>query len=379
MMGSPAGNQPPSNEGPQHEVTLTKPFYMGKYEVTQKQYEKLMEENPSKFKDGPDASQRPMESVKWEQAVAFCGKLSQITRRSVRLPTEAEWEYACRAGTTTRFSFGDDSKQFADYAWDKYSANHAAEPKPVGKKLPNPWGLHDMHGNVAEWCQDSYTGRYEAGPAVDPRGPSTGGSGHVIRGGGWLQYWGRCTSTYRGGGYAAGFRVVVGLKDDLELVRANPKGSVPGPGGNLVVNGDFECGRLDGWHLGGYGPRATVVNEGPYAGKFCVKFVTAPHMPLSQNVPVQEGKQYVLTWRIRVPEQADFAQNAKVEGGTKWNLRPLPEWTLYEHRFIAKADSYTVRFDFGGKGTFFLDDIRLTAAEGAPAPAGANLLPNGGF
>jgi formylglycine-generating enzyme required for sulfatase activity len=159
---------------------------MGKYEVTQGEYLALMGSNPSHFTGDTN---RPVESVHWYEATAYCDALTQrerlagrIATNSVyRLPTEAEWEYACRAWSSTRFSYGDDPgyTNLTSYAW--YSDNIGEGTHPVGQKLPNPWGLHDMHGNVFEWCQDWY-GDYPGGIALDPQGPPLG-STHVIRGG----------------------------------------------------------------------------------------------------------------------------------------------------------------------------------------------------
>ena len=146
------------------------------YEVTQEQYEKVMGNNPSRFK----GSRNPVEKVRWNDAVAFCRKLSDQEGVEYRLPTEAEWEYACRAGTTTRYSFGDDKSQLGKYAW--FGGNSGGETHPVGQKLPNIWGLYDMHGDVYEWCQDWY-GRYERGRVIsDPTGPASGKL-RVLRGG----------------------------------------------------------------------------------------------------------------------------------------------------------------------------------------------------
>jgi formylglycine-generating enzyme required for sulfatase activity len=173
-------------EEEQHEVTLSKPFYMGVTEVTQAQYEAIMGTNPSSFK-GPA---NPVETVSWNDATEFCKKLSEKTRQAVRLPTEAEWEYACRAGTKTAFSFGDDESALGDYAW--YAANSGDTTHPVGQKKPNAWGLFDMHGNVWEWCAD-WWGVYPKGAVTDPQGPASG-KYRVLRGGAWPLDPGRCRS-----------------------------------------------------------------------------------------------------------------------------------------------------------------------------------------
>ena len=169
---------------------------MGKYEVTQGEYLAVMGSNPSYFQP-PNATadtNRPVEWVTWYDATNYCSQLTQRERLAgrigtnsvYRLPTEAEWEYACRGWTSTRFSYGDDLgyTNLTNYAW--YGDNSGGTTHPVGQKLPNPWGLYDMHGNVWEWCQDRY-GDYPGGIALDPQGPATG-SYRVIRGGGWL-YW----------------------------------------------------------------------------------------------------------------------------------------------------------------------------------------------
>jgi formylglycine-generating enzyme required for sulfatase activity len=164
-----------------HQVTLTKPFELGVYEVTQEQYEKVMVgRTPSRLK----GSQNPVENVSWDDAVKFCRKLSERPEEKLagyeyRLPTEAEWEYACRAGTTTAYSFGDSNSELGDYAW--YDKNSGNTTHPVGGKKPNPWGLYDMHGNVFEWCQDGY-GDYPSGSVTDPTGAASG-SYRVLRGG----------------------------------------------------------------------------------------------------------------------------------------------------------------------------------------------------
>jgi formylglycine-generating enzyme required for sulfatase activity len=167
-------------------VRITKPFYLGIYEVTQADYQRVTGANPSQLKDPSGAA--PVGSVSWDDAQGFCARLSglpeeQQAGRRYRLPTEAEWEYACRAGSTSRYGFGEAEADLGAYAW--YQGNSDGKPHPVGQKKPNAWGLHDMYGNVWEWCADWYgDGYYAASPTDDPAGPGTG-SLRVLRGGCW--------------------------------------------------------------------------------------------------------------------------------------------------------------------------------------------------
>ncbi|MCU0918535.1 MAG: bifunctional serine/threonine-protein kinase/formylglycine-generating enzyme family protein [Planctomycetes bacterium] len=190
LMGSPQSEEGRfDGEGPQHRVTLTRGFYLGVYEVTQRQWLSVMGRNPSGFQ-GDDL---PVETVSWEEAVEFCRKLSVKEGVAYRLPTEAEWEYACRAGTTGRYGFGDSDSSLGEYAW--YESNSGNQTHAVGQKRPNAWGLHDMHGNVWEWCQDWY-GEYASGSVPDPLGPASGGD-RVSRGGSWLNGARDCRSAFR--------------------------------------------------------------------------------------------------------------------------------------------------------------------------------------
>ena len=184
-MGSPASEVGrDGDEGPQTQVRLTKGFWLGKFEVTQAQWQELMGNNPSDFQNaGRDA---PVEMVSWDQSMAFCRKLTEQEQRAGRLPTgyrytlptEAQWEYAARAGTASPYGV---TGNLEDIGW--YSANSGGTTKPVGQKRANAWGLHDMHGNVWEWCSDWF-GNYPGGNATDPTGPSSG-SYRVSRGGSW--------------------------------------------------------------------------------------------------------------------------------------------------------------------------------------------------
>ena len=202
-LGSPtneAGRSP--DEGPQTVVSITHGFWMGKYEVTQSEYLALIGSNPSGL---PGDLTRPVESVSWLDATNYCAKLTQQELAAgripagsyYRLPTEAEWEYAARAGTSTRFSYGDDPALtgLSSNAW--YAGNSGATTHPVGQKAPNLWGLYDMEGNVWEWCQDWY-GQYTGGFAIDPQGPDSSPLGvKVIRGGAWDAFESDCRSARR--------------------------------------------------------------------------------------------------------------------------------------------------------------------------------------
>jgi formylglycine-generating enzyme required for sulfatase activity len=181
IMGSPySDREADDDEKPAHQVTISRPLYMGKYEVTQAQWQAVMDDNPSRLK----GDNLPVENVSWDNVQEFIKRLNQREgKEACRLPTEAEWEYAARAGTTTRYSFGDDVAQLGEYAW--YGENADAKTHPVGEKKPNAWGLYDMHGNVWEWVQDWYaTDYYQNSPNVDPQGP-TAGAVRVFRGGCW--------------------------------------------------------------------------------------------------------------------------------------------------------------------------------------------------
>jgi formylglycine-generating enzyme required for sulfatase activity len=194
-----------SDEHPAHRVRIGA-FYMDETEVTQASFEAIMGRNPSKSK-GAD---RPAERVSWLAAVQYCNMRSTseglkpcydlktlectFTADGYRLPTEAEWEYACRAGTTTRWSFGDSPAELAKFGWCKGNADKTTHP--VRQLKPNPWGLYDMHGNVAEWCNDHYADQYDKAAGENPHGPAAGKE-CVLRGGSWMSGEDDCRSSAR--------------------------------------------------------------------------------------------------------------------------------------------------------------------------------------
>jgi len=235
MMGSPEDEEGHGDNKGWHRVVLTKPYWMGVTAVTQAQYRQVMGNNPSRFKKREggvfgffgqvyDLDKFPVDSVSWSEAKSFCESLSQSTGDQCRLPSEAEWEYACRAGTTTPFNTGDTiSTDQANYDGNSTYSNaqkgiYRRKTTPVKTFEPNAWGLYDMHGNVEEWCEDWYgNDYYRNSPSSDPTGPRAG-SFRVLRGGSWYNYSRHCRSAIRSRnspGYRSnclGFRVVLDLK-----------------------------------------------------------------------------------------------------------------------------------------------------------------------
>ena len=243
-------------EVPRHRVKISKPYYMALYPVTQSEYEKIMGVNPSAFTEkqidasafkpplGPQAEERakivkmmmgtdtrrhPVDTVNWDEALEFCRRLSALPAeraagRTYRLPTEAEWEYACRAGTTTRWFSGDDDVQVLDYAWCNANPRRGMT-HPVGENKPNAWGLYDMHGNVNQWCSDWFGADfYKHSPASDPTGPSSGYA-RVWRGGNWLYPASGCRSAFRLHTEPDGRTAYFGFREALDV----PAGSAAAP------------------------------------------------------------------------------------------------------------------------------------------------------
>ena len=246
-MGSPEGVGDP-DERPRRLVTLTRPYALGETPVTQAQWRAVVEAaqaapwareeaglsalnaTPAHGQRGYEAARRRVERVAWHDAAVWCNALSRLAGRApvyrragdtwardpggagFRLPTEAEWEHACRAGTDTRWSFGDDDTLLAEHAW--FGEGRTGATHPVKAKRANPWGLHDVYGNVWEWCEDGWSNPYDAAETVDPVAPPRGDL-RVIRGGGFRDAAGVCRSAYRRGGRPGGralnrgFRVVL--------------------------------------------------------------------------------------------------------------------------------------------------------------------------
>ena len=214
IMGSPVGEAQRFDDEIQHRVKLTRAFYLGATEVTQGQWKALMGRNPSFF----TGDTLPVDTVNWEEAAEFCRKLSNQEGKKYRLPTEAEWEYACRAGTTTTFHTGDtistaQANYHGGYTYGKGRKGVFRETSTgAGSFAPNAWGLHDMHGNVWEWCVDWY-GPYPKEDVSDPKG-ARDGEFHVVRGGCWINFPAVCRSANRGKtvpiswNFNFGFRVV---------------------------------------------------------------------------------------------------------------------------------------------------------------------------
>ena len=219
VMGTAKGS---SEEQPSRTITLAYPFSMAKYEVTQELYGLVMGTNPSKWR-GPRNS---AEKMTWKEANDFCSKVTVMMQQrkfiaedeDIRLPSEAEWEYVCRAGTATAYSFGDDVNELTHYCW--YKGNSKGHDPPVGMKKPNPWGFYDMHGYIWEWCADGWHANYEGAP--HDGSPRKGdGKAYVIRGGSWTHPAEMCRSASRVGAPAdtksdaVGFRCVLAKKKGI--------------------------------------------------------------------------------------------------------------------------------------------------------------------
>ncbi len=200
-----------NNAKPIHKVNI-KPFYLGKYTITQEQYQAVMGINPSHFK----GAKHPVENVSCDDAVEFCKKLLQKTGKKYRLPSEAEWEWACRAGTQTKYCFGDDKSRLEEYAW--YINNSTGKTHPVGQKKSNQFGLYDIHGNVWEWCSDRWHGNYQNAPTDGSSWDSGIDNNRVRRGGSWDSDAINCRSAFRGWVMAGHSNINFGFRVALVFV-----------------------------------------------------------------------------------------------------------------------------------------------------------------
>jgi len=229
-MGSPPSEQCRDSDENQVSVTLTNGFWLGKYEVTQSEWKQVMQTEPWKGQSTKQGADFPAGPVSWDDAMQFCRKLTEPERGAGRLPagweytlpTEAQWEYACRAGTETRFSFGGDESKLGDYAWFSDNAWNAGEQyaHQVGQKKANPWGLHDMHGNAWEWCRDVYAAKLPGGRDPEVKSDETTKALlRVNRGGGWAVVAASCRSGLRIGSRPDNRSVFYGFRVALSSVR----------------------------------------------------------------------------------------------------------------------------------------------------------------
>ena len=356
-MGSPAGEKGRSSGEDQISLTLTKSFRLGKYEVTQGQYQSVMASGipwggVPQTKADTDC---PATFVEWDEAIEFCLKLTATDRKSrklgpnekYRLPTTEEWEYACRAGTTTAFSFGDDESKLGEYAWFVDNAMNAGYKyvHKVGLKKPNPWGLYDMHGNVWEWCSNWFGGDLSGG--ADPTGPS-GGSDRVIRGGSWMLNPGLCRSANRGSDDPSrrlcdlGFRVArsqvgKGLKPGQTITNSIGMELIGIPAGTFTM-GDgagVAVTLTQGFSLG-----KTEVSWGEWQQVMGKVFQGQKYAVASKDFPL-----FGITW----DEAIDFCKkltatehkNGKLPAGESYRLPTEAEW-----EYACRAGT-TTAFSFG--------------------------------
>jgi formylglycine-generating enzyme required for sulfatase activity/serine/threonine protein kinase len=239
MMGTPPTEEGRRSEETLHRVTITKPFLLATTAVTQAQWSAVMGSNPSKFR----GDSRPVEMVSWHDAVAFCEKLSAKEGKHYRLPTEAEWEYACRAGTQTAYG----GANLNEMGW--YKDNSDAQTHPVAQKKANAWGLYDMQGNVNQWCSDGYGGPY-GGDAIDPKG-ANGSKTRVVRGGAWKWTSDQLRAAFRGRAAPGGRHDDVGFRLCLDAPQPLGGAATPGPayvppaGGNIFTDGPVPAASND--------------------------------------------------------------------------------------------------------------------------------------
>jgi len=357
LMGSPENEEGRLDREDLHQVTLTQDFEIADTPVTQAQYEAVMGSNPSKFQEsGPDA---PVEQVTWNDAVAFCEKLTAEDPEWIyRLPTEAEWEYACRAGTKGRWNV--DGADLKDLSW--YDENSEKKTHPVRQMQPNAWGLHDCHGNVLEWCQDWFTEHLGSEAVKDPQGPESGDD-RVLRGGSWSSFAQYCRSAIRYGRgpgdrfYYDGFRPVRMKKGEgtaLEAV-AQPEPEA-GARSSAWIARDFDVPAAPGMKMLCIGAGDFLMGEGGEAHpvKLTEDFFVA-ETPVTQaqyevvmgtnpshfkqvgpEAPVEP-----VSWDDAMAFCAKLNQNAEPEDGWEWSLPTEAQW-----EYACRAGT-TTAFSFG--------------------------------
>ena len=373
-----------TDEFPQHQVRISEGFWMGQTEVTQGQYKSVMNVQPwSRQPRVQEDANNPAAYMTWEDAAVFCRKLSQQEGKTYRLPTEAEWEYACRAGTTTRFSSGDSDSSLDEYAW--YSGNSSNTMHPFGQKRVNAFDLYDMHGNVKEWCSDWYDEDYYSNsPSVDPNGPPTGAS-HSLRGGSWNWPEGGLRSSYRNHYYPVyrgdnvGFRVVHSKSgphvepdrgpERPEVAAEEPVEAAPLPKpGDVVTNsigmkliyipaGSFVMGsrhseaqltkeynQKEGYFASEFPQHQVRICEGFWMGQTEVtqgQYKSVMNaQPWSRNPVVEESANNPAIW-VTWEDAAAFCRKLSQQEGKTYRLPTEAEW-----EYTCRAGT-TTRFSFG--------------------------------
>jgi acetoin utilization deacetylase AcuC-like enzyme/formylglycine-generating enzyme required for sulfatase activity len=368
MVLIPAGTFPMGNEAytpdekPVHKVKLDS-FFMDRFEVVQAEFKKHQISDPSHFK-GDD---RPLEQINWTDAALYCNERSlmegletcyneetwecNFDATGYRLPTEAEWEYACRAGTDTRYSFGDRTKQLAVYAWFAGPDGSAGgTTHPVGTRKPNPWGLHDMHGNVAEWCNDRYDPNYYAkSPAENPRGPAEGLE-RVVRGGGWNSTAGGCRSTYRTSDPAMDDTCLANDAIGFRCVRKGPTES-PATEGGAIMPFDPSPKTAFVYHDVYLEHKTTAGHpESPKRLTAIVEHLKANHLDseLAALTPQPASEKWLAT--VHAPSYIERARRASAEGDDYLDTGDVPISTRSYEAAVMAAGGVLTAVDAVMKG-----------------------------
>ncbi len=354
LMGSP-DSEPgrADDEGPQHQVTITKPFYMGVTEVTQSEYESVSGTNPSVFSpngsqsaevSGVDTSSFPVECISWHMAGDYCRLLSELSEESLagclyRLPSEAEWEYACRAGTTTPFS---DSTRTGQRSF--VNSPYLTVPGAVGKGAANPWGLHDMHGRIWEWCSDWY-GFYSGNVAIDPPGPLSADNDVKVLRGGWHEYGENDVGSAERNGMPSvgiddiGFRALLEITPEL-IAELNRRAAADAP--PLAVapfDADEAAEHQRQWaeHLG-------VPVE--YSNSIGMEFVLVPPGEYWMGSTVEEREQALILWPNWAPAALSDEEHMPVTIDQPYYIA-IHETTVGDFREFTVAEDYQTLTESG--------------------------------